>query len=818
MAPLTFEDTHNMVAYLSKTNTSIGFDQVVDFLNAQVIQVALMVNPTIYVSCIKQFWATTFIKKANDVVKLQALIDGKKVVVTEDVIRQDLRLDDADGFKCLSNEEIFTELACIVQKGLRGTNSVVPWHLLLSALLQVENLTSLMEDLTSHNTKYTSPALTQKVFANMRRVGKGFFGVDTPLFASMLVQSQPQAAEEEDDVEEQPTNTSESSMSLLNTLMETCTTLSQKIAELEQDKQTQALEIFKLKKKVKKLEKKRKSKHSGELQERKYDVSAAIKDVNAVEPTVFDDEEVTMTMAQTLIKMKAEKAKLLDEQMAKRLHDEELKQAAVREKQEKDDLERAKVKYSLIDWEIHSEGSRSYWKIIRVGGIIEAYQSYEDMLKGFDREDLDDLEELSLVKWSHDPDAECKVTDDSPTQQEFTPPSNVLSRRAGSSDVIIGMDLLSKFHAVNVCNKKLVCIPLGDETLTIQGNRNDGSSEPRVRRGSDSKRESDSLCIPPTQGNYDCEIHYHPEKANVVVHALSRKERVKLLQVRALVMTIKSLQKALSTQVDMGMAYHPQTDGQSERTIQTLKDMLHVCVIHFGKGWDRHLPLVEFSYNNSYHTSIKAAPLRHCMVVNFGHRFAGLKFGIVSLLDERSSMKRLRRSSKLRVEFKMLVIVKRAMLTVETVAYQLEHPEQLSRVHSTFYVPNLKKCLSNETLAISLDKIQINDKLYFVKEPFEIMDREVKRLKQSRIPIVKNTHAEYMILSDADNRPPILDKDLYDSWKSRMEIYMQNIECERMILESVENGPLIWPTIEKNGVTRTKKYVELSTAEKIQAD
>ncbi|GKE34314.1 putative reverse transcriptase domain-containing protein [Tanacetum coccineum] len=72
----------------------------------------------------------------------------------------------------------------------------------------------------------------------------------------------------------------------------------------------------------------------------------------------------------------------------------------------------------------------------------------------------------------------------------------------------------------------------------------------------------------------------------------------------------KSLNEALDTQLDMSTAYHPQTDGQSERTIQTLKDMLRACVIDFGKGWDRHLPLVEFSYNNSYHTSIKAAPFK----------------------------------------------------------------------------------------------------------------------------------------------------------------------------------------------------------------
>nr|GEV46404.1 hypothetical protein [Tanacetum cinerariifolium] len=82
----------------------------------------------------------------------------------------------------------------------------------------------------------------------------------------------------------------------------------------------------------------------------------------------------------------------------------------------------------------------------------------------------------------------------------------------------------------------------------------------------------------------------------------------------------------------------------------------------------------------------------------------------------------------------------------------------------------------------------------------------------------KNTLTEYMILSGADNRPLMLDNDLYDSWKSIMELYMQNREYKRIIHESVEHGPLIWLTIEENGVIRTKKYVELSAAEKIQAD
>nr|GFB46429.1 reverse transcriptase domain-containing protein [Tanacetum cinerariifolium] len=96
----------------------------------------------------------------------------------------------------------------------------------------------------------------------------------------------------------------------------------------------------------------------------------------------------------------------------------------------------------------------------------------------------------------------------------------------------------------------------------------------------------------------------HPGKANVVADALSMKEREPPLRVRAL----RSLQNALGTRLDKSTAYHLEIDGQSERTIQTLEDMLRACAIDFGKGWVNHLPLVEFSYNNSYHASIKAIP------------------------------------------------------------------------------------------------------------------------------------------------------------------------------------------------------------------
>nr|GEV87717.1 hypothetical protein [Tanacetum cinerariifolium] len=172
-----------------------------DLLNAQVIQYALMVNPTIYVSCIKQFWAIGSIRKVNDVVKLQALFDGKWMIVSEDVIRQDLRLDDADGVDWLSNEEIFTELAQTGYEKPPPNAKRMAWNEFSYSTMSDVICLATVDDLSSHPNHYVSPALTQKLFANIRRVGKGFSRVENSLFATMIVQPPPPAVKEEVDVE-----------------------------------------------------------------------------------------------------------------------------------------------------------------------------------------------------------------------------------------------------------------------------------------------------------------------------------------------------------------------------------------------------------------------------------------------------------------------------------------------------------------------------------------------------------------------------------------------------------------------------------------
>nr|GEU72509.1 putative reverse transcriptase domain-containing protein [Tanacetum cinerariifolium] len=398
---------------------------------------------------------------------------------------------------------------------------------------------------------------------------------------------------------------------------------------------------------------------------------------------------------------------------------------------------------------------------------------------------------------------------------------------------------------------------------------------------------------------YDCEIRYHPGKANVVADALSRKERVKPLRVQALVMTIgldlpkhilrskysvhpgsdkmyqdlkqlywwPNMKADIATYISKCLtclrvkAEHQNPSGQLVQseipqwkwdnitidfvmklpktsggydTIWEIMDRLtksahflpmreddsmdklkklylkEVVTRHgipisiisdrdprfasnfwmafqkaldFGNGWERHLPLIESSYNNNYHASIKAAPFealygRKCrspvcwaevgdaqltgpeIIQETTKKIIQIKQRLQATRDRQKSYANARRKPlEFQVGDKVMLKVSpwkgvvrfgkrgklnpryigpfKVLLKVGTIAYRLELPQQLSRVHSTFHVSNLKKCLSDEPLAIPLDELHIDDKLRFVKEPVEIIDREIKRLRQSHILIIK---------------------------------------------------------------------------------
>ncbi|GJX08104.1 putative reverse transcriptase domain-containing protein [Tanacetum coccineum] len=213
----------------------------------------------------------------------------------------------------------------------------------------------------------------------------------------------------------------------------------------------------------------------------------------------------------------------------------------------------------------------------------------------------------------------------------------------------------------------------------------------------------------------------------------------------------QSLHKALGTQLDLSTAYHPQTDGQSERTIQILEDMLRACVIDFGNGWDRHLPLAEVG--EAQLTGPKIIHETTKKIFKIRDRMQAARDRQKSYADKRrrplefevgdkvmlkvTPWKGVMRFGKRRKVNPRYIGPFRIIERIGPVAYRLELLQELSRVHNVFHIFNLKKCLSDDTLVILLEVIQLDDKLNFVEEPVEIMDREVKQLKRSCIPIIK---------------------------------------------------------------------------------
>nr|GFB88844.1 hypothetical protein [Tanacetum cinerariifolium] len=194
--PSLFADTHNVVAILEKSDASEGFAQIIDFLSGSYIHYALTVSPHIYISCIKQLWNTAVVKRSGDVTRLQAVVDKKKIVISKDVIREILRLDDAEGVVYLPNEEIFAGLA---QMGYEKPSTKLTfykaffssqWKFLIHTILQ-----SLSAKRTSWN-EFSTAMASIVICLSKGQVGKGFSGVETPLFENMLEVRKVDAEEE----------------------------------------------------------------------------------------------------------------------------------------------------------------------------------------------------------------------------------------------------------------------------------------------------------------------------------------------------------------------------------------------------------------------------------------------------------------------------------------------------------------------------------------------------------------------------------------------------------------------------------------------
>nr|GFB54442.1 hypothetical protein [Tanacetum cinerariifolium] len=243
-----------MVAILTKSEASEGFDQIIDFQNGSYIKYALTVNPHIYVSCIKQFWNTVTVKQSNDATRLQALVDRKKVVISEAVIKDALCLADAEGVDCLPNEEIFTRLA---RMGSAMASAVIWLSTGRKFNFSKYIFDSLVRNVDSSSNFYMYLRFIQLIIQN--QLGKGFSGVETPLFEGMLVAGE----NVEKDITEERVQDND-------------------------DKVAQDLEIIKLKTRVKKLEKANKVKALKLRRLRKVGTSQR---VDTSDDTIMRDEE-----------------------------------------------------------------------------------------------------------------------------------------------------------------------------------------------------------------------------------------------------------------------------------------------------------------------------------------------------------------------------------------------------------------------------------------------------------------------------------------------------------------------------------------------
>ncbi|GKB24120.1 hypothetical protein Tco_0863521, partial [Tanacetum coccineum] len=288
MTTLPFAETHNLVAFLEKPTESEGFEQIIDFLNASSIRYALTVNPTIYTMCIQQSWATVKVKTVNGEVQLQALVVGKKIVVSEASVRRDLQLEDANGVDCLPNATIFEQLTIMGAK-------TTAWNEFSSTMASAFIW-------LSTNQKFNfSKYIFESMVKNSDNEGKFMMyprkpkrkDTEAPLPSGPITNVADEAFTEENVSKHSndPLLSGEDSMQLKE-LMELCTNIQQRVIDLETTKTTQGSEITSLKRRVKKLEKKNKLRTHKLKILYKAGLSRRVKSSDEASLGVLNDEEV----------------------------------------------------------------------------------------------------------------------------------------------------------------------------------------------------------------------------------------------------------------------------------------------------------------------------------------------------------------------------------------------------------------------------------------------------------------------------------------------------------------------------------------------
>nr|GEW08831.1 putative ribonuclease H-like domain-containing protein [Tanacetum cinerariifolium] len=454
---IDYEEVFTPVARLEAIRLFLAYASFIGFMVYQMdVKSAFLyetIEEEVYVCQPPGFEDPDYPDKVNDVTRLQALIDSKKVIITEAIVQEALCLDDAESIDCLPNEDIFTKLS---RMGLvRNVDSSLKFYMypqFLQLMIRAQ-----VGDLSSDTIKYSSPALTQKVFANMRRVGKGFFGVETPLFEGMIVAQQADDVDDEGvagvDVDaviptlppspiaqssspplqqqpSQPTHDAEISMDLLQNLLETSATtpITTAIITAAPSAAKRRKGVDDVIEQVQRKEKEDnavlryqalKRKPQTEAQARKnmmiYLRNMAGFKMDYFKGMSYDDIRLIFkkyfNFNVALLKKTKEQIEEEDNRALKR-KTESSEEKEVKKQKLDEEVEELKkhlqivphddddvytdatplaLKVPVVDYEIHTENNKSYYKIIRADETYQLFLSFLILLRNFDREDLEVL-------------------------------------------------------------------------------------------------------------------------------------------------------------------------------------------------------------------------------------------------------------------------------------------------------------------------------------------------------------------------------------------------------------------------------------------